>query len=135
MRQYDAWGRLELGTSEPGYSFTGRDWDPEIGLYYYRARHYDPFVGRFLSADPLPLVLGHSLYVYVEDSPANLTDPRGLQATATGLPPTKLAREANAWGRSCPVNQGRSCSMGIHAPRGARQSPTRGSGPSADELA
>jgi len=37
-RQYDTWGNLEAGASEPGYAFTGREWDPEPVLYYYRAR-------------------------------------------------------------------------------------------------
>ena len=40
-RRYDASGNLEAGASEPGYAFTGREWDPEAGLYYYRARYYD----------------------------------------------------------------------------------------------
>ncbi len=35
------------------FAFTGREWDVELGLYYYRARYYDPKVGRFLSRDPL----------------------------------------------------------------------------------
>ena len=48
--RYDAWGNIEMGASEPGYAFTGREWDPESGLYYYRARYYDPRVGRFISA-------------------------------------------------------------------------------------
>ena len=30
---------------QPGYAFTGREWDPETGLYYYRARYYDPKSG------------------------------------------------------------------------------------------
>ena len=54
-RQYDAWGNLEAGASEPGYAFTGREWDPETGLYYYRARYYDAKAGRFMSEDPIGL--------------------------------------------------------------------------------
>jgi RHS repeat-associated protein len=52
-RRYDAWGNLEVGATEPGYSFTGREWDPETGLYFYRARYYEAKSGRFLSEDPL----------------------------------------------------------------------------------
>jgi len=48
-RQYDAWGNLEAGADESGSAFTGREWDPEPGLYYYRARYYEPRVGRFIS--------------------------------------------------------------------------------------
>jgi RHS repeat-associated protein len=39
------------GGSSSGFAFTGREWDPEAGLYYYRARYYDPKIGRFLSED------------------------------------------------------------------------------------
>jgi RHS repeat-associated protein len=35
------------------YTFTGREFDPETGLYYYRARYYDPSIGRFLQEDPI----------------------------------------------------------------------------------
>ena len=35
------------------YMFTGRRFDDETGLYYYRARYYSPGIGRFMSADPL----------------------------------------------------------------------------------
>jgi RHS repeat-associated protein len=75
--QYDTWGNIELGATQGGYAFTGREWDPEIGLYYYRARYYDPTLGRFVSEDPVGLV-GGSLYAYVRNAPASLTDSRGL---------------------------------------------------------
>ena len=35
------------------FLFTGREYDSETGLYYYRARHYKPDIGRFLQPDPL----------------------------------------------------------------------------------
>ena len=37
------------------YGFAGREYDAESGLYYMRARYYDPSLGRFLSPDPLDL--------------------------------------------------------------------------------
>jgi RHS repeat-associated protein len=39
------------------YGFTGREWDSETGLYYYRARYYDPRIGRFISKDPICIFL------------------------------------------------------------------------------
>jgi RHS repeat-associated protein len=77
-RQYDAWGTLEISASEPGYAFTGREWDPETRLYFYRARYYDPNAGRFLSWDPV--LSTQSAYAYVQGRPTNLTDPSGLYA-------------------------------------------------------
>lgn len=54
---YDPWGnRTESGTltvDGVDYAFTGREWDAETGLYYYRARYYDPRIGRFISEDPI----------------------------------------------------------------------------------
>lgn len=35
------------------FQYTGREFDTETGLYYYRARYYDPSTGRFLSEDPI----------------------------------------------------------------------------------
>ena len=93
VRRYDAWGNLHIGAEEPGYAFTGREWGPETGLYYYRARYYDPTVGRFVSEDPATSHIGHSRpsqalrdlhpYVYVGNSPPLLSDPGGLQAATT----------------------------------------------------
>lgn len=53
--------------------------EPE-GLYYMRARYYDPSVGRFISEDPLGFEGGDvNLYAYVQNNPVNLIDPHGLQ--------------------------------------------------------
>jgi RHS repeat-associated protein len=57
------------------YTYTGREYDPETGLYYYRARYYDPKIGRFLQEDPIWDV---NLYGYVGNRPVNFTDPMGL---------------------------------------------------------
>lgn len=60
-------------------TFTGREWDKETGLYYYRARYYDPMEGRFISKDPLSFAGGDvNLYGYVQNNPINWIDPWGL---------------------------------------------------------
>ena len=68
-----------MGVEKPiGFS-TGREFDKETGLYYYRARYYDPMEGRFISKDPISFNGGDAnLYGYVLNNPVNLTDPRGL---------------------------------------------------------
>ena len=53
-------------------SFTGREWDSETGLYYYRARYYDPRIGRFISEDPIRFRGGMNFYSYVLNNPVNL---------------------------------------------------------------
>jgi RHS repeat-associated protein len=52
---YDSYGNLtaSTGTLVNSFRYTSRESDPETGLYYYRARYYDPNAGRFLSEDPL----------------------------------------------------------------------------------
>jgi RHS repeat-associated protein len=75
--RYDAWGQIEAGASEPGYAFTGREWDPEIGLYYYRARYHSPSAARFLSADSFEYARGLLTYVYAANSPVDAMDPSG----------------------------------------------------------
>ncbi len=57
--------------------FTGRENDG-TGLYFYRARYYDPTFGRFISEDPEGLSAGDpNLYRYVGDDPTNAVDPSG----------------------------------------------------------
>jgi RHS repeat-associated protein len=77
---YDSFGNITASTGSINnrYRFTGREFDPETGLYYYRARYYDPLSGRFLVEDPL---LFHSdsinLYQYAKNAPVNFRDPSG----------------------------------------------------------
>ena len=58
--------------------FTGRDYDAETGLYYYRARTMHPSLGRFLQHDPLMYIDGSNLYSYVKNNPLLFIDSFGL---------------------------------------------------------
>ena len=48
----------------------------------YRARYYDPQIGRFLSADPIRFQAGVNFYAYVGNSPLNAIDPSGMLVQA-----------------------------------------------------
>jgi RHS repeat-associated protein len=80
--RYDPWGNLlATGGSNPNltnpFRFTGREYDAESGLYYFRARYYDPLLGRFISGDPVPLELSGNGYAYAFNNPTNLGDSLG----------------------------------------------------------
>jgi RHS repeat-associated protein len=77
-RKYDPWGEMITGAGSSGYAFTGRSWDADTGLYYYRARYYDPKIGRFISEDPIGFSGGLNFYAYVRNNPINRVDPSGL---------------------------------------------------------
>lgn len=53
--RYGAWGNVEIGASAVGHAFTAREWDPEVDLFFYRARYYSAALGRFISEDPIGL--------------------------------------------------------------------------------
>lgn len=79
--RYGPFGETETvrETVAQPFRFTGRELDGETGLYYYRARYYDPLPGRFISEDPLGLQAGINVYAYVGNDPVNGRDPLGLQ--------------------------------------------------------
>jgi RHS repeat-associated protein len=58
--------------------FTGREYDKETGLYYYRARYYNPQIGRFLQTDAVGYKAGMNWYAYCGNNSTNGIDPSGL---------------------------------------------------------
>lgn len=76
---YDSFGKLagSTGSLTNPFQYTGREFDSETGIHYYRARYYDQATGRFISEDPVQLVGGINSYKYVANSPANFIDPTG----------------------------------------------------------
>jgi RHS repeat-associated protein len=77
-QRFDAWGNDASATGAvQQYGYTGREPDG-TGLIYYRARYYDPTVGRFLQKDPIGLQGGLNQYAYVGNNPVNFVDPSGL---------------------------------------------------------
>jgi RHS repeat-associated protein len=58
--------------------FTGRRFDIETGLYYYRARYYNPHIGRFMQTDPVGYADGINWYAYCGNNPLAYVDPSGL---------------------------------------------------------
>ena len=62
------------------YRYTGKERDTETGLYYYGARYYAPWLGRWTACDPAGPVDGLNLYAYARSRPTSLSDPSGRQA-------------------------------------------------------
>jgi RHS repeat-associated protein len=83
--EYDAFGNsfTRQGTTPNNYLYRGEQYDSDLGLYYLRARYYNPNTGRFLSRDPYegdpsdPVTL-HK-YLYVGGDPVNWIDPPGWE--------------------------------------------------------
>ena len=88
--EYDAYGTLRY-TQDPNFkqpfAYTGREWDEESGLYFYRARYYDSGIGAFISKDPIGIAGGINLYAYVDGNPVSNTDPLGLMVIGSLPPP------------------------------------------------
>jgi len=83
---YDAFGQVTAtgGVSQP-FMFTGREYDAETSMYFYRARYYDPTVGRFVTKDPIGFAGGDvNRFNYVRSNPVNRLDPSGLYETLFG---------------------------------------------------
>ena len=79
--EYSVYGEVavEDANHTNPYMFAGVRYDIEIGLYYNRARYYNPYMGRFLQADPVGYDAGMNLYAYCVNNPLSRTDPSGLE--------------------------------------------------------
>jgi RHS repeat-associated protein len=84
MQRYYPWGTIRPGGGNvlpTDYTFTGQRWDESIGLMDYKARWYDPALGRFVQPDTIvpdpanPQDLNR--YSYVRNNPLRYTDPTG----------------------------------------------------------
>ncbi len=89
---YDSFGNLvaSSGNLVNSFRYTGREFDPETSLYYYRARYYDLQSGRFFSEDPYRWTAGINFYRYVRNRPTYFRDPSGKLNIASGFPPNCL---------------------------------------------
>ena len=86
---YDEYGLPALGDPAiPGsgnqgrFQYTGQMYLKAIGIYHYKARTYQPQLGRFMQTDPLGFADGLNLYNYVGGDPINFADPTGLLCIA-----------------------------------------------------
>jgi RHS repeat-associated protein len=97
---YDSWGRPQ-GTEASGpanpFLFAGREYDVETGLYYLRARYYDPVVGRFISSDPLDIA---GLLLTSQDPAAGfalLPASASILASDSGSAPLRAPQQLNPY--------------------------------------
>ncbi len=115
---YDTFGKIKTQPTgiDNQVTYAGREYDADSGLYYYRARHYDSEVGRFMQVDPLLLgmsrvgccnVLTETIlpnwehpYVYCANNSVNYTDPEGKFIYGW----YKCIKEMKAWAKKCYAN-------------------------------
>lgn len=84
--EYHPYGTTAYRSAKPGfdlslkrYRFSGKERDDESGLYYFGARYYAPWLGRWTSSDPSGFMDGLNLFVYCGNSPTGCSDPTGTQ--------------------------------------------------------
>lgn len=81
--EYDAYGNsfTKSGTTPNNYLYRGEQYDSDLGLYYLRARYYNPATGCFLSRDPEDRKANDPAslhkYLYANGDPMDLIDPTG----------------------------------------------------------
>lgn len=84
--EYHPYGTTAYRSARPGFDislkrfrFSGKERDEETGLYYFGARYYAPWLGRWTSSDPAGFAGGLNLYRYCSNNPVMFHDPNGMQ--------------------------------------------------------
>ena len=77
------------------YRYTGMERDEETGLEYHNARYYMPWLGRWLSCDPLGIGDGVNVYCYARGNPVSFSDSSGM-STDDEMPTQILDLESTA---------------------------------------
>ncbi|KAF5429684.1 hypothetical protein C5S39_08605, partial [Candidatus Methanophagaceae archaeon] len=77
------------------YRYTGKERDDETGLYYYGARYYASWMGRWINCDPHGVKDGDNLYRYVQNNPIISIDKNGLAECDTSNVDTNKLRPSN----------------------------------------
>ncbi len=100
---YSPWG--ECGDmSGTTFGFQGQRFDHETGLYFMKARHYDPKIGRFLQPDPIGYGDGLNMYQFGYNNPNSFSDPLGLGGADGSQGSSDTGSGANSSGNSGSVD-------------------------------
>jgi RHS repeat-associated protein len=81
---YDAWGNTvnTAGSTPNVYLYRGEQYDPDLGLYYLRARLYSAVEGRIVTRDPWAGAVTNPVtlhkYLYASGDPVGHGDPSGM---------------------------------------------------------